>query len=128
MASPILTLTVTKDGDQTSQNVTISGGGGFQHVEDTVNAATTDKQINCQIDVSGLKMAYLLSDQDLTLEANDGSSADYTLTLTANKPLVWYAGSGITNPFTTDTTEFFATNAGGTAASLDIYIDQDPTP
>lgn len=128
MASPIVTLTWTKDGDQTSQNVTLSSGGAHQHVTDTVPASTTDRQVNCAIDVSGLQGIYILADGDLALEANSGSAADYTLTITGDKPFVWYKGSGITNPLTDDTTEFYVTNAGGSEVTLDIYVEQDPTP
>ena len=127
MASPIVTLQITKDGDAKSVSVTITGGGGWQHVTDSVAGSTTDRQIDISIIVARLKAAYIVSDQDLTLEANSGSAPAYTLTLTANKPLVWYLGCGLTNPLTTNTTALFATNAGGTAAALDIFIEQDPT-
>lgn len=123
-----LTFAINLNGDTQSESVTISGGGGSQHIEDTVNASTTDRQINCAIDASGLKALFIVSDQDLTLEANNGTTPDFTLTLTADKPLVWISGSGITNPITADVTEFYATNAGGTNASLDIFVEQDPTP
>lgn len=128
MSSPTLTLTWTKAGDQTAQAVTISGGGAHQHIEDTIAGSTTDKQVNCAIDASNLKGIYLLATGALTLQANDGSSPDFTITLSANKPFVWYDGCGITNPITADVTEFYVTNAGGSSVDLDIYVEQDPTP
>lgn len=128
MANPYLTLAVTKDGTTKSVTTEITAGGAWNVVTDTVAGATTDKQVNCAIDASHLKAIYIVSTEDVTLEANDGSSADFTLTITADKPLVWYSGCGITNPITADVTEFFVTNAGADSASLEIYVEQDPTP
>lgn len=128
MSSPTLTLTWTKSGDQTAQAVTITGGGAHQHVEDTIAGSTTDKQVNCAIDTSHLKGIYILADGALTLQANDGTTPDFTITLSADKPFVWYDGCGIANPITADVTEFYVTNAGGSSVSLDIYVEQDPTP
>lgn len=128
MAAPIVTIQITKDGDTESENVTIANGGSWTHIEDTVAGTTTDREITCGIDFSQLKAIYINSNVDITLEANSGSAADYTLTISASKPLLWYLGCGLANPITADTTKFFATNAGSDAATLNICIEADPTP
>lgn len=128
MANPYLTWAVSKDGTVKSTTVEITGGGAWNVITDTVPASTTDREVNCAIDASHLKALYIVCDTALTLEANDGSSPDFTLTLEAGTPLVWKSGSGITNPITADVTSFFATKAGAGDASLEIYVEQDPTP
>lgn len=129
MANPIITITVTNVGDQVSENVTITTGGATQHIKDTIPTGTvTDREINCAIDTSQLKLILITCDKNVTLEANSGSAADFTLTISADKPFLWYSGCGITNPITADVTKFYATASGSGTGDLHILVDQDPTP
>jgi len=125
--SQVLTLSWARNGESIAQTVTIEADGeGNRNV--TVNAATTDKRVDIAIDVSELKLLYIHSDQDITIETNSGSAADDTLTIKANKPFVWYADCGLTNPLGTDVTALFITNAGATAANVKIRTLEDTTP
>ena len=60
-----------------------------------------------------------------------GDLGDPTFTITANKPYVWYYGSGITNPVGKDITTLYVTRTGGGAgtgdATLKIRTLQDLT-
>lgn len=49
-----------------------------------------------------------------------GVAVQDTLTIGAAAPFVWYAGSGITNPFSGNVTSITATNYGATLANLTI--------
>ncbi|QDV50854.1 hypothetical protein [Gimesia fumaroli] len=98
------------------------------NAEIAVADSSTDLAINLAIDVSALKLLYMVSDQDLIVETNDGTTPDDTITLKAGKPLVWHEDCGYTNPLGTDVTAFFATNASGGDATLHIKTLQDATP
>lgn len=96
----------------------------------SIAAATTDKEVDIDIVHTRLVQAFFLSTQDLTIETNatDAAGGD-TITLKANVP-VWYSTSGGTSgdPFSADVTKMYITNAGATAAQLDIRILYDSTP
>lgn len=98
------------------------------NAEIAVADSSTDLAINMAIDVSALKLLYMVSDQDLTIETNDGETPDDTIALKAGKPLVWHEDCGYTNPLGTDVTALFATNASGTDATLYVKTLQDATP
>jgi LytS/YehU family sensor histidine kinase len=51
------------------------------------------------------------ADKDCTLETNNASTPDDTLTLKANQPLIFRSGSGDTNFLTEDVTSFFITTS-----------------
>jgi hypothetical protein len=85
-------------------------------------------EIALAVDVSEVEALYMKCDRALTIETNDGTSPDDTISLVAGEPLVWSAASGLTNPLTTDITSIFATLAAGDAATLEIEILQDATP
>jgi hypothetical protein len=75
---------------------------------------------------ASLRSLFILSDKDLTLKTNSSGSPGNTLTLTANKPLVWYQGCGLANPITVDVTKLFLTAA--TAARVRVKVLCDVTP
>lgn len=110
-----------------SKQVTITADGEA-NVEAAVPDSSTDLAINIAIDFSALQLLYIVSDQDLTIETNDGTTPDDTLTLKAGKPIVWYDGCGYTNPLSADVTALYATNASGTDATLYVKTLQDATP
>ena len=84
--------------------------------------------INVAIDVSEVQMIMITSDQDLTLEANDGSTPDFTIELEANKPFIEVLDGYHTSELTDDVTTFYATNSSGAAANLRILGTVDATP
>ncbi len=127
----VITINYTIDGYSASGDSNVSATtvtltpASITRITETV-AIGTDAQVNCSIDTSALSFLVIYASSDCTLQANDGTSPDYTLTLTGGKPFVWYTGCGITNPITADTTEFFVTNAA--ECKLVIHVGQDSTP
>lgn len=92
---------------------------------------TTDHLVNIAIDVSLLKSFYLDSDQDVTIETNDGATPDDTLTIKKDSPLIWDADDDQLNPFASavDVTKIYITNTGNSAAAaVRIRVGQDSTP
>jgi len=88
--------------------------------------STTDDEHALAIDVSELSAFFAVSSQNVTIETNDGDAPDDTITLTANVPWIWHtsmpdAVTPYTCPLGTDVTAVFITNAGGTAADVEIY-------
>ncbi len=126
--SHTLTLSWARNGESISQTVTIENEAENNR-DVTVAQNVTDQLVNLNIDVSELKLLYLHCDKAIQIQTNDGSSPDNTLTLAANKPLVWYTGCGLTNPLTVDVTKFYlTTGAVGTDATLKIRTVQDSSP
>lgn len=127
----VITINYTIDGYSASGDSNVSATtvtltpASITRITETV-AIGTDTAVNCTIDTSALSFLLIYASSDVVLQANDGTSPDYTLTLTGGKPFVWYAGCGLTNPITADTTEFFVTNAA--ECKLVIHVGQDSTP
>jgi hypothetical protein len=95
-----------------------------------VNATTNDKQVECPIDVSEVKLLYIHSDQTVTFEFNDNAGAQGTFTVTANKPVIFFTGCAwaLADLLPADVTNFYISNAGATAAAVRIRILEDTTP
>jgi len=90
--------------------------------------AQTDVEIEVTLDFSAVKAFYLVSDQDVTLETNDGTTPDDTFALLAGVPYVWNTDSYDTFLVTVDVTSIFITNASGSAATLYLWALLDATP
>lgn len=110
-----------------SKQITITADGEA-NVEVAVADEAADLAINIAIDISALQLLYIVADQDLTIETNDGTTPDDTLALKAGKPIVWYEGCGYDNPLSADVTALHATNASGADATLTVKTLQDATP
>lgn len=122
-----LTFTSLLGGKSLSKTVTKTGS--LETVlDESVADAQTDVQINVAIDVTAVKEFYLVSDQDVTLETNSGSTPDDTLSLVANEPYVWHSTSLDSFLLTVDVTAFFITNASGSVANIDGHWVVDATP
>jgi hypothetical protein len=93
----------------------------------SVPGATNDHDVDFDFVVARLQSIFIKSDQDVTLETNSSSAPTNTIALKANKPLIWYVGSYYANLFTADVTRMFFTNAGATAARVEIEAIVDPT-
>lgn len=91
--------------------------------------AETDKLLAIAgIDVSQLKGLWIDSDQDVTLETNNGTTPDDTIVLKADVPYVWMEGSPATLLLTADVTAIYCTNASGATATVRLRAIQDGTP
>lgn len=103
--------------------------GDSQESKDvTVAGSTSDMLINFALDVSQIKAIYILSDKDLTLETNNGTTPDDTISLKAGVPYIWTTDSYDTCKLTTNVTALYASNAGATAARLQLEVVKDDTP
>lgn len=97
-------------------------------IEEAIPANQTDYAINIAIDVSALQSLYIFSDQDLTIQTNDGTTPDDTIAVNGGVP-IWYDESNdsiFPNPLTADVTVIYVTNT--TAATLRIFALYDATP
>ena len=108
-------------------NVTKTSGEEL-NISESITDSSNDLELTGTLDVSAMVALLMYSDQDVTIETNDGTTPADTITLTAGQPLIWHSSSGFTNPLGTDVTSFFVTNASGSAANLVIKGLQDPTP
>lgn len=97
-------------------------------VGETIADGQTNKQLSFTLDVSAVKSFFMVSDQDVTFETNDGSSPDDTIALKADVPYVWNTDSYDAFLLGTDVTAIFITNASGETATLEIRAVQDPSP
>lgn len=94
----------------------------------SVAAASPDTQVILGLRAAGLKTLYILSDKDLTVETNDGTTPDDTISVKANVPYLWSLASGVTCPITVDVVDVFLTNTGTGTATVHIRALQDATP
>jgi len=126
------TITVAYSGGGKSYTCDITESGSARvNVEEAITDSTTDGQVIVPaIDVSALQLVYVYSDQDLTIETNDGTTPDDTLALKADEPYIWHVSALDTNLFTTDigTNGIYATNASGATANLYMEFILDATP
>jgi len=89
---------------------------------------SADMEVAIVLDVSEIKLIFIKSDQDMTLETNNAGSPVDTISLLANKPYIWDEDSYFVNLLTTDVTKIFLTQSSGSAATLDIEAVFDSTP
>ena len=107
---------------------TSKSGGASSSLSETIPDSSTDLEVAFSLDVSACVSFYMVSDQDLTIETNDGSSPDDTISLTAGVPYIWHSDSVDAFQLGTDVTSLFVTNASGSDALLQVEALTDPTP
>ena len=84
-----------------------------------ITTGTTDGEVLFALEFANCTMFYLVSDQDVTFETNDGAAADDTIALLADIPYVWHTNSYDTFLITADIiTNVFITNVSGETASI----------
>ena len=105
-----------------SQTETIVTQGCDKRSEVVADAAT-DYEIIIGIDVSSLKIFAIESDQNVTVETNNGAAPTDTISLTANKPVTWLEGDPAL--FSADVTALYITNASGAAATISVISGTD---
>ena len=125
--SQILTFGWQRGTESISKQVTISSEGA-KDVSVTIAAGATNTQVALAFVKTRLKSIIISSDETLTLKTNSSGSPDDTITITADTPYVWHATMGITNPFAGDVTTTYWSNAGASAAALEIHLVEDATP
>lgn len=123
MASTVKVLQSVTYGSKVISNTTNHTVENVQVIEETVADGSTDLAILCSIDVSAAKVVSIMADQDLTIETNDGTTPQETISLTANLPIVWQTGDAAL--FAGDVDSIYVTNASGSSTVLQMIIGSD---
>lgn len=118
-------LTWSRGNETVTQRVTLSADSETNL--DVAVPIDEDTLANIAVDVSALKVLFLLCDVAVQIETNAvDATGGNTITLAAGVPLVWFTGCGFANPLTLDVTKFYLTaEAEGT---LQVRVLQDATP
>ncbi|KKN53084.1 hypothetical protein LCGC14_0605960 [marine sediment metagenome] len=103
-------------------------GDGKDNLDVSVADSSTDYLVNFALDVSLIQAIIIVSDKDVTMETNDGTTPADTINLLANNPYIWYTGSYFTNLLTTDITGLYFTNSSGGVANVKLLVIKDTTP
>jgi hypothetical protein len=122
------TLTWARGATSITKTITETWGSE-NNLDEAVTDGTTNGLVAWACDFSQLKAFYMVSDQAITVYTNDAGTGapDNTFVLVANEPVLWWAGSLLTNPFTADVTALYVTNASGSTAAFKIRKLEDPT-
>ena len=112
---------LTKDISYTDTGVSLIDG-------ETVATGNDNVEFTFELDFSECKLFYLLSDQEVTFETNDGAAPDDTWTLLADEPYVWHETSYHTFLITADITSILISNQSGATATIHCLALYDPTP
>jgi hypothetical protein len=122
-----ITIQWEQGNNSLSQRDTFTGEAEA-NVSVSVPDSSTDFEVTLGIDVSEIKSIIIASDQNITVETNDGTTPDDTFTIEANNPLIWNVDSPAATPFSADITALFVTNASGAAATFNVRCLVDATP
>ena len=126
--SATLTETITIGGRAVTNSVTYTSGSSLS-ISETIVTATTDGLVACVLDVSQIKLFYMVSNVAITVETNSASAPDNTYTLAAGVPLVWKNDGevALADVFAADITALYVTNASGSSSTFEVYCIYDPT-
>lgn len=114
------TLSISASSEQTA--------GQFVEVNESIPDASTDLEVALELDVTQMKLLLISADGAITIETNSGSTPADTILVDTSNPKIWFDGQlGVSNPFTTDVTALFVTNASGAAVQLKLRALVDPT-
>lgn len=102
-----------------SDQVTLSGAIATE-ASFSVPGSTTNQQQAIDFNQSNLQGVYIKTDQDVTLKTNSTGSPQETISLKAGIPFVWVKGAGVANPFAGNVTTTYWSNAGATAANVQV--------
>jgi hypothetical protein len=110
----------------TSEDVT---GSAEANIDETIGVDASNLLINVAIDVSALKSIFILCSKAATIETNNSSTPDDTISLSAGVPFRWTVNSPFASPFASnvDVTKIYVT-AAGASGTLQMYVLQDATP
>lgn len=115
------------DGSETINNTVTETSEAEINIDLSAPIAN-DTQVAFAAVRSRMKMFFMVSDQDLTVETNSSSAPDDTISLIANVPFIWHNTGPEANPFSADITALFLTNASAAAAAFKLRMVIDATP
>lgn len=110
----------------TTINAPVTTESEGENNRDVDVTAGVQLEVSIAFPTAALKSLFILSDVAATIKTNVAATPGNTLTLAAGKPLIWYDGCGLANPFSVDVTKFFLDAA--TAARVRIKVLCDVTP
>jgi hypothetical protein len=98
---------------------------GLKSYDISLSGAQTDAAVAFTCDQSHVKAICMVSTAAVTIETNSSSAPDDTISLLANKPLLWsLANDGLGRcPFSGDVTGLFLTSAGTFALTIRVIED-----
>ncbi len=117
---------VTNGGDPIVKTNTFSNTYR-KSVDESVATAQTDYLVSFELTVAKCVAFFMVSDQDVTIETNSGSSPTNTIALKAGIPYVWYTNKYDSFKLTSDVTKIYVTNASGNTANVKIEALVDAT-
>jgi len=127
-ASHTITETVNTGGRQLTKQNTFAADSAPNIYSASIPDSSTDLLVNIALDVDKVKSFYMVADQDITIETNDGATPDNTINLKAGVPYIWHENSYHSFLLTVDVTAFYVTNSSGQTATLDVEATMDCTP
>ena len=110
---------------KTSEQITATGE--LPGLAEPIAIGAADLEVIWQCDVSQVKLIIITADQDLTIETNNGTTPDNTISLKADLPYIWRMNDYNTLKLTVDVTKLYVTNGSGVATTLKIAGLYDPT-
>lgn len=125
--STVLSSGTDGQGITTTDSFAVTDSGSILS-DPTIPANTNNVEVGIAFTIAALKSIRIDTDVTVTLETNDGTTPDDTFTITAGTPFFWMTGTGIANPFDTNVTKFFFSNATNTNASVRIRGVRDDLP
>ena len=128
MATHKVTMAVLGSGVELTKDINYTNTGIVGIDGETVATGQTDVEFAFTLDFSECKSFFLVSDQDVTFETNDGAAADLVIALRANEPYLWHDTAYHTFLIADDVTSIFITNASGATATIYCMALFDPTP
>lgn len=90
--------------------------------------AVADTEVACVLDVSEIKSVFIVCDEDIKMETNNGGAPDETIDLLADEPYVWHTDAYFANEFGVNITALFFTNTSGNTATVQFRCLVDSTP
>lgn len=123
-----ITRSVSSAGGRSINKSNTYSADGLEAREVSIADSVTDQLVNFTLDVSELKSIYMVSDQDLTVETNDSAAPQETISLLADKPLLWQHDSYFAIPFAGNITKLYLTNSSGSTAIFNLEVVHDSTP
>lgn len=125
-----LSIKVSSPSRNYEKTISYETDGAPQEIEVDVPDSTTDMEVTVAIDYSKLKCLLLIATVAMTIETNNGTTPDDTITLGGANELfrLWTEDDPDACPLTVDVTKIFVTNSSGNAGVLTLFAAQDVTP
>ncbi|KKN81121.1 hypothetical protein LCGC14_0323400 [marine sediment metagenome] len=129
----LLRISTSGAGTAINKTITITDEAILDLSFDVADGQTDEEHI-IAVDVSEAKSVYIVSDQAIAMEWNDGAGTQGDMSLLAGEPVVWWStqvtdGGNTLNPLgATDITSTFWTNASGSTANINFQVVSDASP